>query len=107
MKERLCCLLCILGFSAVASGQGYEKNTIDSLAMDDDVALVLRFEPELDITANKKRALFKRERLHIDTMHITEKKKERLLRKLYKDIHSGKFQKSILTTTTFENELEN
>ncbi len=107
MKERLCCLLCILVFSVAASAQVHEKNTIDSVTSEDDVILVLRFEPELDITANKKRALFKRERLHIDTMHITEKKKERLLRKLYKDIHSGKFQKTILTPATFENELEN
>lgn len=107
MKERLCCLLCILGFSVAASAQVHEKNTIDLVTSEDDAPLVLRFEPELDITANKNRALFKRERLHIDTMHIAEKKKERLLRKLYKDIHSGKFQKTIQTTATFENELEN
>lgn len=102
MKMRWSSLLLLFGLSVTAHAQIDEENKTDSLVNDKEIIL-RRFEPKLNITANKKRRLFKKERLHIDTMQISDKKKERLLNKLYKDIHSGKFEKTILTTTSFEN----
>lgn len=105
MKNLLFCVYCVLGFSISLTGQ-VQKDSIHTILPDEDGPMVLRFEPHLDITANKKRALFKMERQYIDTLQVSEKKKQRLLRHLYKDIHDGSFEKNAITNTAFEDDMD-
>jgi hypothetical protein len=106
MKKFLFCISCILGFLSTTVAQGQQKDSILRMLPEEDGPLVLKFEPNMDVTANRKRALFKMERRYIDTMQISEKKKQRLLRNLYKEIHVGTFEKTFITNTGFEDDID-
>jgi aspartate/glutamate racemase len=62
---------------------------------EEDALLILKFEPILNSTANRKRTLFKMERQHINTMQVSDKKKQRFLRNLYEEICAGTFKKKL------------
>ncbi|MFD0797610.1 hypothetical protein ACFQZJ_09070 [Maribacter chungangensis] len=106
MKKTLIFLCCTLGFVFTMAAQGQKRDSLDGAVEKDEGPLVLKFEPKLDITANRKRTLFKQYRHRIDTMQISEKKKQRLLRNLYKDIYEGTFEKTQLSNTFFEDDME-
>ncbi len=106
MKKLLFCISCILGFMTTSVAQVQQMDSISRMLPEEDAPLVLKFEPNINITANRKRSLFKIERRFIDTMQVSERKKQRLLRNLYRDIHAGTFNKTLITNTVFEDNID-
>ena len=106
MKKFSCFIYFILGFITISVAQEKHTDTIHSMLPEDNVPLVLKFEPNLNSTANRKRVLFEIERKSIDTMQISVKKKQRLLRSLYKKIHTGTFNSSMITNSVFEDDVD-
>lgn len=106
MKKLLFCVYCIFGFLATSVAQVQQIDPIYNMLPEEDAPLILRFEPNFKSTVNKKRTLFKMERQYIDTMQVSDKKKQRLLRNLYKDIYAGTFEKIGITDTVFVVEID-
>lgn len=98
-----CCLL----FSGVkvlaqtASSPQHKPNEIK-----EDAPVMFQFEPDYAAAQLKNReALLKKIRA-LDTLNISEKKRLRLIKALYKDLNSQKVQKAILVETQFEDDYE-
>jgi hypothetical protein len=88
-----------------AMAQAQLKKTAQQPKIEEEGPLVLKFEPGLDVTANRKRDLFKLERRTIDTMQVSDRKKQRLLKKLHNAIYNGTFDKKRTTNTTLDNDV--
>jgi len=112
MKKVLFACLCV----TCMAGQRLKAQTVnnDSLATkknikeiieEDNEPMMLRFEPDYAAEQLKRRNVILAKRRIIDTMDISEKKKLRLIRDLYKDINSKRLQKAMLVDTKFEDEL--
>jgi hypothetical protein len=106
MKKSLFCVYCIFGILATSLAQVQQIDAIYSMLPEEDASLILKFEPNLNSAANRKRTLFKMERQYIDTMQVSDKKKQRLLRNVYKDIYAGTFEKIVITDTVFVIEID-
>lgn len=109
MKKRLFLTCCAFGYLTTSVAQVHKRDSLkSSTEIEEDAGpLVLKFEPKLDITENRKRKLFRMKRQEIDTMQISEKKKQRLLRKLHKGIYNGKFENTVITHAILEDAIEN
>lgn len=90
---------------ATTLAQIEEKKSVGKAITEEEGPLVLKFEPRLDIIENRRRQLFQLERQAIDTMQISERKKQRLLRNLHKDIYNGRFEQTLITTSIFEDDI--
>lgn len=73
--------------------------------MEEERPLVLKFEPKLLMETDSLRQRFLAERLKIDTLGISEKRKQRKIRDLYKDIRLSNFKKTELTDILNEENL--
>lgn len=90
----LCCFL----FSAVLlQAQTSPKNK--TLSAEDEQPIMFQFEPNYASAQLKKREALVEKIKAIDTLQISEKKRLRLIKALYKDSNSLKFQKTILVDT--------
>lgn len=94
-----CSLLCFLPAFTQAVPQGKPTDT------DGEVPLVLKFEPSLLMKTDSLHQRFLAERLRIDTLAISEKRKQRKIRDLYKDIRLGNLKQGELTDILIEDNL--
>ena len=94
------CIVCTV-FSAV-SAQEIRKDSIATTIADEDGPMMFKFEPEFVSEQLKKRAVFLEKRNRIDTMDISDRKRLRLIKQLYKGTNSKELQKALLTATKFE-----
>jgi len=67
---------------------------------------MLKFEPDYAAEQLKRRNAILEKRRMIDTMDISEKRKLRLIKELYRDLNSKRVQKALLAETKFEDELD-
>lgn len=94
-----------MGLCNVVFAQDAKPKTIgNSQEKEEETPLVLKFEPKLLSKADTQRQLFLMERIRIDTLPISDKRKQKRIRNLYKDIRSGTFSATQVTETVFENE---
>lgn len=68
---------------------------------------VFKFEPDLVSSNEKRKAEIAHARSIIDTLDVSERKRLKLLRDLYKNGVSRRLKKALLVENTFEEETEN
>lgn len=77
------------------------------IAFEEDEGLImLKFEPDFVSARVKRRNAILEKRRMIDTLDISDKKKLRLIKELYKDLNSKRLQKALLAETKFEDDLD-
>lgn len=103
MKKFVLGFLCCIELCNVVVAQDAKPKTIGN-TQEEEIPLVLKFEPKLLSKADTQRQLFLMERIRIDTLPISDKRKQKRIRNLYKDVRSGTFSATQVTETVFENE---
>ncbi len=112
MKKLPILLLCAIGFlwnTAIATAQDQPaekkeqtKKKNNKEEEEDPGPLVYKFEPNYTDAQLARMAEFKRKKAIIDTMSISETKRKKLLRDLYKAKGSKRLSKAMLADTKFE-----
>ena len=77
-----------------------------SVFEEDEGPIMLKFEPDFVSARVKRRNAILEKRRIIDTLDISDKKKLRLIKELYKDLNSKRLQRALLTETKFEDDLD-
>ncbi|MDO1511149.1 hypothetical protein Q2T41_00545 [Maribacter confluentis] len=96
-----CCLL----FSvATVHAQTDSLQKKSSWSVEEDGPIMYQFEPNYAAVQLKRRMALLQKIRALDTLDISEKKRLRLIKALYKDLNSEKVQKTILADTQFEEE---
>lgn len=86
---------------AVAHSQNSES-TKAKVAIEENEPIMLQFEPNYASAQLKRREALLLKIKALDTLNISEKKRIRLIKSLYKDLNSEKFQKTIGLETQFK-----
>ena len=94
------CLLCT-GLMAVTAQDIKKRPTITNTE-EEEGPMVLKFEPDFVAASIKKRALFLEKRSMIDTMDISDRKRQRLLKQLYQGKSPKELQGGAVADTKFE-----
>ncbi len=97
------CLLC-MGLTTVKA-QDTKKSPLTTNAEEEEGPMVLKFEPDFVAASLKKRALFLEKRSIIDTMDISDRKRQRLLKQLYQGKSPKELQGDALADTKFEDDM--
>jgi hypothetical protein len=90
-----------MGLMAVTAQDTKKRPTIIN-AEEEEGPMVLKFEPDFVAASIKKRALFLEKRSMIDTMDISDRKRERLLKQLYQGKSPKELQGGAVADTKFE-----
>ncbi len=67
---------------------------------------IFKFEPTYMMSVEAKRERLRRTRSMLDTMDISERKRRKLLKDLYKNGMTEQLQKILVTETKFEDEID-
>ncbi|MGC1514968.1 MAG: hypothetical protein WA810_05280 [Maribacter sp.] len=94
------CFLTGLGINA----QVASPETPLPQAVEDDQPMMYQFEPNYVSAREVHREALLEKIKALDTLPISDKKRLRLIKSLYKDLNSEKFQKTIMANTQFEDE---
>lgn len=97
----LCCLLFSIG---TAKAQKKSVNRTKSTSTEDELPVMYQFETNYAEAQLKSREALLVKIRALDTLQISEKKRLRLIKALYKDLNSEKFQKTILAEAQFEDD---
>ncbi|WP_405382328.1 hypothetical protein [Maribacter sp. LLG6340-A2] len=71
---------------------------------EEEVPIMFQFEPNYAAAQMKRRTALLQKIRALDTLNISEKKRLRLIKALYKDLNSEKVKKTILADTQYEDE---
>ena len=71
---------------------------------EDEGPIMFQFEPNYETAVMLQRAALKQKIKALDTLDISDRKRQRLIKALYKESHSVNFKKSVLANTEFEEE---
>ncbi len=106
MKKKSLVLLCTffcLFLSVSTIAQDTTKKTDAPKAVEEhEGPIVFKFEPDFTSKNNKRKAEIAHTRSIIDTLSITERKRVKLLRDLYRKGVSKRLEKALLADNTFE-----
>lgn len=113
MKKLFFLYLCMAGMAShgltaqtkIQDSSITKKKTIRAVE-EDEGPIMLKFEPDYVAEQLKRRNAILEKRRMIDTMDISEKRKLRLIKELYRDLNSKRVQKALLAETKFEDELD-
>ena len=94
---------CLLFTTIDAYAQSSSDENIKSIK-EDQQPVMFQFEPDYASAQLKRREALLEKIKALDTLNISEKKRIRLIKALYKDLNSDKFQKTILVETQFEDD---
>ncbi|MFK7813899.1 MAG: hypothetical protein AB8B59_15495 [Maribacter sp.] len=98
----LCTCFCFL-FAISAIAQNSEKKTESSKTIDDEEGpIMFKFEPDFVSKNEKRKTEIAITRRIIDTLNVSDRKRIKLLRDLYKNGVSKRLQKALLVENTFE-----
>lgn len=100
------CMACCCFFATATVGYGQTSDTQKKSLFpeDEDLPIMYQFEPNYMATKTERREALL-EKIHaLDTLPISEKKRLKLIKALYKDLNSEKFNKTMLANTHFEDE---
>ena len=104
------CAACMMGHGLYAQTETSDSNSTKknktTITEEDEGPIMLKFEPDYVAEQLKRRNAILEKRRMIDTMDISEKKKLRLIKELYRDLNSKRLQKVLLAETKFEDELD-
>lgn len=106
MKKRLfltCAVLVFVLGSGMAYAQEIAEEPVKSFHIDEDEGPVMfKFEPDYLVKNQERKAEISRAKKMIDTMNLSDRKRHKLLRDLYKNGWSKRLQKALLVTADFE-----
>lgn len=104
------CGACMIGHGLTAQTKiqdsSITKKKTKRAVEEDEGPIMLKFEPDYAAEQLKRRNAILEKRRMIDTMDISEKRKLRLIKELYRDLNSKRVQKALLAETKFEDELD-
>lgn len=94
------------------SGDVYAQTNVETqtnrTAAEEGEPIMFQFEPNYETATMLQRAALLEKIKALDTLPISERKRFRMIKQLYKESRSIKFEKSVLVTTDFaEDEFEN
>ncbi|MGI9552772.1 MAG: hypothetical protein ACR2MT_16325 [Aurantibacter sp.] len=94
----------VLGTLGSKAQDNPKKKFNNILEEEEEGPLMYKFEPDFLTTVEQRKAEIKRTRAILDTLDISERKRKRLLRDLYKNGISDRLSKALLVETKFEDE---
>jgi len=87
-------------FACYTFAQKKTTETNENLNDDDiEIPIMYQFDPEFEVRKQQKREDLQAKIAILDTLPISLKKRERLIKALYKDLNSAKFDKVLHTKT--------
>ncbi|WP_238934785.1 hypothetical protein [Aurantibacter crassamenti] len=95
----------LLSTASIQAQELKEKKAIE-LSEEEEGPLMYKFEPNFISAVENRRAEIRKTHAIIDTMQITDRKRRRLLRDLYKNGGSERLSKVVLADTKFEDASE-
>lgn len=95
----------IMGTVALQAQQSDEKQN-DWFSEEDEGPLMFKFEPDFLTSVEFRREKIKKTRAIIDTLDISDRKRRRLLRDLYKNGISERLSKAMMAETKFDDAAE-
>lgn len=95
------CIFALACFSMQAQNS-IDQNEKTSVSDEDDAPIVYKFEPDFEDKNEQRKAELVRTRKIIDTLQVSDRKRYKLLKDLYKNGVTKRLQKALLVETTFE-----
>ncbi|MBT8234622.1 MAG: hypothetical protein KJO04_00380 [Bacteroidia bacterium] len=96
--------ICYLGFAPATQGQTAQQKERQAEKISEPRLFV--YDTTYLASVQAEREEFLRQKILIDCLDISDKKREKLIRDLYKHKRSKRLNKILLTATTFEEEVE-
>ena len=78
------------------------KKAVTPTEEEEDGPIMFKFEPDLLVSIEERRAEMERTRAILDTMDISDRKRKRILRDLYRKKPSKLLSRVLVTDTNFE-----
>lgn len=104
----LCTFIFVLAPSYGLNAQsGSQKKANHSLEEEEEGPLMYKFEPNFLTSVEERREEIRKTRAALDTLDISDRKRKRLLKDLYKNGLSERLSKVLVAETKFEDEQEN
>ncbi|MDP5060523.1 MAG: hypothetical protein NWP64_01255 [Maribacter sp.] len=100
MRLTICCSLFFTGLSYSQTKESTKTNPNE----EDEGPVMFQFEPNYETAVMLQRAALKQKIRSLDTLNITDRKRQRLIKALYKESRALDFKKSVLVNTEFEEE---
>lgn len=100
MRLAICCTFFCTGML-----YSQQNNTLASKTTEEDEGpIMFQFEPNYETAVMLQRAALKQKIKALDTLEISDRKRQRLIKALYKESRNINFEKSVLVNTEFEEE---
>ncbi len=98
------CGACSILFSlnTVSAQEKTDNKVKDSISLEEDLPLMFKFEPEYFSKNKARKEEIAITRSMIDTLNVSDRKRQKLLKELYKNGSSKRLQKALMTHTAFE-----
>lgn len=109
LKNRTLLVLCIgllLTCANSLQAQQSEENNLKVAFGEEEGPLMFKFEPNFLTSVELRREEIKRTRAIIDTLNVSDRKRRKLLKDLYKNGISERLSKAMVAETKFENDTE-
>ncbi len=100
MRLTICCSIFFTGLSYSQTNDSTKINPNE----EDEGPVMFQFEPNYETAVMLQRAALKQKIRSLDTLNITDRKRQRLIKALYKESRALNFKKSVLVNTEFEEE---
>lgn len=98
----LCACFCLLFTLSITAQDSPKKTDAPKAVEEEQGPIVFKFEPDFTSQNEKRKAEIALTRSIIDTLSISERKRVKLLRDLYKNGVSKRLEKALLAENKFE-----
>ena len=98
----LCFILVTWAMNAQQTSPQVTPQTAKAIIEEEDGPILTKFEPDFQESNKERMAEIRRKRSILDTLDISERKRRRLLKDLYKNRISERLSKALLADTEFE-----
>ncbi|WP_073244577.1 hypothetical protein [Maribacter aquivivus] len=100
MRLAICCTFFCTSISYSQANDSTKVNPKE----EDEGPVMFQFEPNYETAVMLQRAALQEKIRGLDTLDISDRKRQRLIKALYKESRSFNFKKSVLVNTEFEEE---
>lgn len=100
MRLAICCTFFCTGLLYSQTNDSTKVNSKE----EDEGPVMFQFEPNYETAVMLHRAALKEKISRLDTLDISDRKRQRLIKALYKESRNFNFKKSVLVNTEFEEE---
>ncbi|MGO4918820.1 hypothetical protein [Maribacter spongiicola] len=100
MRLTICCSLFFTGLSYSQTNDSKKTNSNE----EDEGPVMFQFEPNYETATMLQREALKQKIRGLDTLDISDRKRQRLIKGFYKESRAINFKKTVLVNTEFEEE---